>query len=348
MYTIFATPGTFDLRSLDTFGLTAKPNSSNPIGYFGTGLKYALAVLLREGAKIMLYCNDDTYEFFFKEDRYRGVEYKQAFVERTNFKWSLERKTKELPFTSQLGRNWELWQAFRELYANTLDEGGEVWTTSEEVTHGEIRHGYTYIVIDHLEFSRLVDKKDSIFLPQERSLLIESDEGNVSPGRSKSIYYRGMRAMDLPEGREAMFTYNIIDQMELTEDRNLKSSYSVKSTIETMVERSEDPEFIETVLKAPNDKYESELNFQHAFSASPVFKEVLTKIRNHTGVNRSALSYYSSYVSPPKQPKCPDGVWLLIQRALDDAANELDKLPKLERPKIRALYLGALEKIMER
>ena len=42
----FITPGQIDLENVFTFGISAK-ESDNPIGFFGTGLKFAIATLLR-------------------------------------------------------------------------------------------------------------------------------------------------------------------------------------------------------------------------------------------------------------------------------------------------------------
>jgi len=41
---IFHNQGELDIRAVTTFGLSVKKND-NPIGYFGTGLKYAIAAL---------------------------------------------------------------------------------------------------------------------------------------------------------------------------------------------------------------------------------------------------------------------------------------------------------------
>jgi hypothetical protein len=40
----FCTPGLIDLEAVFTFGVHAK-ETENPIGYFGTGLKYAIVTL---------------------------------------------------------------------------------------------------------------------------------------------------------------------------------------------------------------------------------------------------------------------------------------------------------------
>lgn len=45
---IFRNAGTIDPKSITTFGVSSKENPG-AIGFFGTGLKYALAILLRHG-----------------------------------------------------------------------------------------------------------------------------------------------------------------------------------------------------------------------------------------------------------------------------------------------------------
>ena len=50
---IFTNPGIIDPRSISTFGVNAKA-STNPIGHFGTGLKYAIATILRNDGSITI------------------------------------------------------------------------------------------------------------------------------------------------------------------------------------------------------------------------------------------------------------------------------------------------------
>lgn len=350
-YTVFETPGTFDLRSLSTMGLNAKPNSINPIGHFGTGLKYAIAILLRMGANIDLWCNGDHYTFFTKPLSFRGSQFQQVYYRKENafLKFWAEA---ELPYTTEYGKEWELWQAFRELYANTLDEGGTVYNTdpySEPNPRWKGEDGFTFIIVDSVEFAHLVQKRHEIFLDPSRTLRIDTPDGNVTEGTSMHLYYRGMRAYDLPEDRKAIFTYNIIDQQELTEDRTLKYAFSAEREIVQMVSQSEDKQFIKQVLTAPDKTLEASLEFEY-IRPSKAFKEVLTEIRDHKRLNRSARSYYSSYISPPKEPKVKDSIWEEILQALEDAneacIEELGDYP--ERDSVMKHYLKAFQERFER
>lgn len=352
MKTIFETPGSFDLHSIDTFGVNVKPNTSNPIGYFGTGLKYAIAVLLRQGAKLELYCNGDHYKFYLQALDFRGEGFQQVAYERQNAFLGMWAKAK-LPFTTELGKNWELWQAFRELYANTLDEVGTVFTTDvlDWPRKNDLREGYTYIVVDSLEFARVSEKKDTIFLNPSRDLIIDVKDGNVSQGKASNIYYRGMRAFDLPEKQHSLFTWNIIDPLELTEDRTIKDQYAMHAAVTDIVERSTDKAFIKQVLMAPKDTFEHGLRFDYAYSASDQFKEVLKESKHLFGFNSSAHKFYNTHLAPPKNAqKCSDETWILILKALETGR---DNLPDTVSDEITpassyTVYLEAFKEAFER
>ena len=114
----FDTPGLLDMRAVTTFGLSVKENE-NPIGYFGTGLKYAIAILLRNGADLTISnSSGDVYSFSVNKDTFRNVEFNALAMHSSM-------RDVELPFTTELGKNWKMWMAFREMYCNTQDARAE-------------------------------------------------------------------------------------------------------------------------------------------------------------------------------------------------------------------------------
>jgi hypothetical protein len=70
----FDTPGELDLKAITTFGLSVK-ETENPIGYFGTGLKYAIGILMRHRADIIINTNGDKYAFDIRSSAFRNKEY---------------------------------------------------------------------------------------------------------------------------------------------------------------------------------------------------------------------------------------------------------------------------------
>ena len=63
--------GELDLLALRTFGLHAK-ESSSAIGQFGTGLKYALAVLMRNGCDVSIRAGAIELEITTEQRNFRG------------------------------------------------------------------------------------------------------------------------------------------------------------------------------------------------------------------------------------------------------------------------------------
>ncbi|WP_217468779.1 hypothetical protein, partial [Staphylococcus aureus] len=116
---IFRNKGVIDPKSITTFGVSSKENPG-AIGFFGTGLKYAIAILLREGCDITIHAGKRKLEFGIKRDRVRVDDFNVVTM-----------NNRRLGFTTEVGKTWEVWQAFRELYCNTMDERGEVFEADE-------------------------------------------------------------------------------------------------------------------------------------------------------------------------------------------------------------------------
>lgn len=124
LYT-FGSPNEFDLRSLLILGLSAKPAADAPsIGFFGTGLKRAIALLFNlPNAKCRIRTGFSSCTIDKTEGNFRGIEYGKLVL--CNSHLNPSGAVIELPFTTNFSRGWEPWMIFRELIANTLDEGGD-------------------------------------------------------------------------------------------------------------------------------------------------------------------------------------------------------------------------------
>ena len=253
-YVIHRTKGLLDIRATTIMGLHAKPNSDNPLGYFGTGLKYAIAVLLRNSLEVLLFIDGVEYVFYTKKGEFRGQEYDQIRMKkRTN--WLAPWKYETLPYTLQLGRNWELWQAFRELETNTRDENGQTYTGetyagSISQTLDDATPGHTLWVVKGQKYLDEFYDMGRTFLKEGLTERTSSEDIQVLEQPSKHIYYRGMRIMDLKH--EALFTYNLLRHVDLTEDRTAKYPWMVEMFIVDMMQKSEDDSFLEKAVANPS------------------------------------------------------------------------------------------------
>jgi len=246
MTVYFANAGLIDLDVIRVMGVSVK-TGDNPIGYFGTGLKFSLSTLLRTGHRVELRRGGEVLEFTAREVPVRGKQVQRVFM-----------GEEALPFTTDLGRNWEIWQAYRELHSNTLDEAGEI--TDREQTAD------TVIAVVGEAIQREYNNRGAIFIDSKPIAANEFLE--VHPGPTRSVFYRGVRAGTLPE--ELMFSYNLLCPMTLTEDRTFESQYTVQWKLSQLIPRLPH-RGIHAQLLAKGDRWDQQLDFTMCGTPSQEF-----------------------------------------------------------------------------
>lgn len=278
---LFENEGEIDLRAITTFGISAKLND-NPIGFFGTGLKYALSILVRTGHEVELHVGTSRHTFGKKTVDMRGKEFEVITMD-----------GEELPFATHLGTNWQVWQAFREMYCNCLDEKGTV-SIGNSAAWG--RPGKTVFAVKGREFMEAYYQRNEIVLRLPKELLLVDGEVQVYNRPSKYIYYRGVRVWE--HTKESMFTYNATMQCDLTEDRTLKYPGIVQYRLELAVARMKDKGAIRRALFADDTAEEHSFSFglvaHYESEVSQEFWEVVADAhaRNEDGINRHAIDYF--------------------------------------------------------
>lgn len=240
---IFRNKGSIDPRSITTFGVSSK-DSDNAIGYFGTGLKYAIAILLREGCKIDICTGGERHEFGTLDQRIRVDDF--TFVTMNG---------EPLSFTTELGKNWQIWQAIRELWCNCIDEKGEAFSSDYfDESAGEDE---TVIIVSGRAALEAWSKRDEIVISS--TPLFSTEHVDIHPGQSNHIYYKGIRVHDLT--RPSQFTYNIKSSVDLTEDRTMKSPSIAGWYVAKGVALINDRPFLSRVLTAGQAWFEHRLDF---------------------------------------------------------------------------------------
>lgn len=274
-----------NLRAVRTFGVSAK-DCDNPIGFFGTGLKYAIAICLRLKCKVTLYRGTERYDFATTDVDVRNSSFRVVTM-----------NGEELGFTTDLGKTWEPWQAFREIYCNTTDEDGS------------IIEGYADPLPEHTTIVLTGDAFYSAYLERDQIVLTASPRWtaprvHIHDRPSAFGYFRGIRAARLEHPCE--MTYNVLSNLDLTEDRTLKNIYQFYSAVRDAVLTSEDETLISRFLQAPSGSFESRLDLDIWTDPSEVFLRTIEKVSFRHCTNNSALKVYKKHrrcvLTPDKAP----------------------------------------------
>ncbi len=271
----FMNNGTFDLRGMLTMGLSAKQDDG-AIGFFGTGFKYAVAIILRNLGAIKITTKGEDgnyyiYEFFVKREVFRGKEVDFIFIR--------DHVTGELiscNFTTKMGINWEPWMAFRELYCNCNDEKG---TTSASYQDGFD----TVIEVDYIGIAKALVDIDNYVLPKMEPIHV-GKECDIYDRQLPYIYYRGIAVL---RSDELAYTYNVKTHIDLTEDRTVKYEHQTRWAIQKELQITENESIIETVVQA--DCREKKTGFDRDWAVSETFVKVCERLqKSDKGICSSA------------------------------------------------------------
>ena len=291
---IFKNKGELDIRAIKTFGVNSKDNPDSAIGYFGTGLKYAIAIVLREGGSISVSTGGRTYLFTLQPTRIRHDDFDIVCM-----------NGEELGFTTQLGKDWEMWMAMRELYSNMLDEGGEAFVSSDPhcTPTPTVSVDATYVQVTCPEMEKLFGNIGDYFLDTSNRTPIEVndevDAYSVENAMNRTsalgyIFYKGVRVMQTR--CPALFSYNHHKGLQLTEDRTIRDSWSTLYHLAPLVTRSKNSAFIKKMVMCSEKMYEGQINYSNNSGGDiEFFLDVVGDLRKRykdKGISTYAISLH--------------------------------------------------------
>lgn len=295
---VFRNKGLIDLRGITTFGVSAK-ECEDPIGKFGTGLKYAIAVCLRHEQCITLWRGKEKIVFTTRKEEMRDKEFHRVYM-----------NNEPLPFTTELGKEWPLWAAYRELHCNTVDEPRALIASDID---GHATMGYTTFVITGEVFHDLYEERDTIILDSKPLYILPGLEVHEGDKTCKWIYYMGVRAHKLD--RPSIYRYNLTAaDIKLTEDRTLSNWYDVHRALAEGLTKSVFIGLIRTILEASEEYFESSIDFGWCFQEpGKTFNEVVVKYVSSShysgpaggyqgGHNKTARTLYEKYHPTKDKP----------------------------------------------
>lgn len=245
---VFHNPGLIEANAFRLMGASVK--SENAFGRFGTGLKYAVATVLRGGGSIRVHSGERTFNFALEPSELGGKTFDEVVL--IEDMGDLPDTTTPLGFTSALGRDWEPWMAVRELGCNARDEGGDFGLIDPATLNPP--RVYTMFLVSWPKVEAEWDAVLASTFAPGGEVLLEEAGVRVLPGPSEYLYHRGVRVWKLP--KPSVFTYDITAPVDLTEDRTVKYGFCVVADVRNMILQTEDRGIIAAAVTANKDTWE--------------------------------------------------------------------------------------------
>jgi hypothetical protein len=202
-------------EDLMLIGSSTKREQSGKIGMFGSGWKYALAWLLRNDCKPIIFAGEKQIDIDFN-----------VKMHRTNAVNVITVDGIETSLTTEMGPKWTGWMAIREVLSNAIDEGGHtintIWAPSG---FSGVRDETVVYIPMNGELSDVMLKYDSYFAFNRR----ESYSNSLcrmffkTEPSQLNIYRKGIRCFDTQV--TSGIDFDFVD-ININEDR-LTQSYQI-------------------------------------------------------------------------------------------------------------------------
>jgi hypothetical protein len=258
--------GLIDPKAFMLIGASSKRDDKTKIGFFGSGLKYSLAYLLRNNIEMRVFSDYNEIKFSKEKTSFREKDFDVIAVngEKTNM-------------TTDMGIDWEAWFIIREIYCNALDETeANIRVINTDKTPVEPMPGSTVFYIAADQFEEIVQHWGDYFSEgREEVIHIQNGLNYLQGGEQLIVYRKGIRCRYAKQ--KCVFNYDA-DWIEINESRVIKDDFDFKFDLTKKIAECHEPKIIQQYLAMINESWEKELYWEHKSSSfSEVWLECIGK-----------------------------------------------------------------------
>jgi hypothetical protein len=244
--------GEIDSNALILMGGSTKRDNKSTIGFYGSGNKYSIALLLKKNIKFKIFSGEKEIGITTEKVGFRDKSFEKILID-----------GKETSLTTDMGPQWDTWMVVREFVSNSIDEGDYniVATTS----HIHALSGYTRIYIEHTpEIEEVISNWDQYFAFDRIDALVDNENGKIYPNiaaANKCILYRkGIRCWN---ESSSLYHYDL-PTFSINESRVLDSQYTARLELTRFVVQNATKQVAETIMRnAFKDTHYQETSFPY-------------------------------------------------------------------------------------
>ena len=193
--------GEIDVNAFRLLGASTKDDSK--IGYFGSGIKYALATALRNGISIKVFSGTKEIKISTKKTKLKDQQFEVICINNV-----------PTGITTQTGRDWKDWFIVREFYCNALDEGGLKMEITDKLSQDI---GKTNIFIEFNDKIKNVFDSFGSYFSEKRTPICTFGKDKIYRKLSDKmvIYRKGIRVFN---EHNSLYDYDF-DDLSINESR---------------------------------------------------------------------------------------------------------------------------------
>ena len=253
----FITPTVLSPLDINSMGDSTKRGIDNKIGKYDSGLKYAIAILMRNNVDIHIKTKynhiENDYTFGLQSVSCDITSKSKTLISIKNIlnaDGDISESDTLTSFSVQLGHDWENWMALREIWSNMIDENGYV-TYGDNIDLSNVKEwSYTVITLkfdDDNIFNKIFNEKDRYILSSQPLFTLEDGtEIHHNPNGHLSLFKQGILIYE-DKNKISKFIYNT-PYGDIDERRILKNDYGHLYKIGKTIISTNNEEFLRTII----------------------------------------------------------------------------------------------------
>lgn len=282
-YLVITNQGEIEEGALRFLGGSDKPGVQNKIGYFGSGNKYALSFFARNKYDITIYSGLNELKITTRERVFRNKAFQIIHI-----------NERETDITTEFGKDWKLWQAFREIYSNAIDEGNATVFLADEYTPAQEKT--VFVIGNTTELNDLYENFDEYFSFRRCDCLFSDNKDVIHERLNKEsgyVYRKGIRVYEDPI--DTLFDYDFND-ISIDESR-ITGSYNITSGVSALMRYTTNVEMLAEFLKRLNNnntcvEFQADWNWS---TYSNIWPEVL---KGYTVIPEQGKQFFDGEENP--------------------------------------------------
>lgn len=258
--------GMIEVEAFTLVGASTKRGDSSTIGQFGTGNKYALAYLIKNGYDIRIFSGNNEFKLSTVEAKLGFDTYDRIVI-----------NGEPTSITTTMGKDWKFWMAIREFYSNALDkDNAEIEIVN--VIEPADNETHIYIGTNDEVFNFISNFKN--YFADNEDVLFENENGRILKRHNdKSCFYRkGIRCYE-PRSKETLYNYDLYN-LEINEDRLARYTFEVEEEMWKLLFECDNKEIVSNVLHHCSDSRFMESNEAYVYGeVSDTYAEVIKEMK---------------------------------------------------------------------
>lgn len=246
--------GEIELGAFELIGASTKRNQQGKIGFFGSGLKYSIAYMMRANIGFRIFSGERELTFTSSREVLRNQDFERICI-----------NGNPTSYTTTMGPTWkEAWFIIREIYCNALDE-----TNCQMVKHTDninAIEGKTRIYIElNPELDKMINQWDAYFSLDREPLFTDNiytsslgseeiipsgsyyarQNTNVLRKTEGVVYRKGVRVY---VNAGLLYDYDF-SWVNINEDRTVKNTYPLAYAFADLMGRFSDENYVTSILR---------------------------------------------------------------------------------------------------